>query len=384
MPRWSPWRLWPERLEGGAGALSYRGHLMRTADLDYVLPEAAIAQHPLEPRDSARLLVASAAGEVCHRTVSELPDLLDPGDLLVVNDSRVIPARLLLRKSTGGAVEVLLLARRSDAGTWEALVRPSRRVPPGAVLELASGSDVLRVTVGETLGDDGRREVQLHGDLPDDLDLLAEAGEIPLPPYIHEPLAEPERYQTVFAAAPGSVAAPTAGLHLTDDVLRRCRERGIAVATIELEVGLGTFRPITTERVEDHPLHSERYRIPAATLDALAGHMGPRDRAGRVVAVGTTVVRALESWAADGSTSARSDLFIRRGHSFRVVDRLITNFHVPRSSLLALVEAFVGPGWRDLYESALRERYRFLSFGDAMLLDRRAVARIDGSGGDEP
>lgn len=357
---------------------------MLTADLDYGLPEAVIAQRPVEPRDSARLLVAGPGEQATHRVVADLPELLSPGDLLIVNDSRVIPARLQMQKSTGGRVEVLLLSRLGGERGWEALVKPSRRVPAGTTLDLASGSDALKVTVGETIGDDGRREVTLHGHDADDLGLLEQVGEIPLPPYIHQALADPDRYQTVFADVPGSVAAPTAGLHLTDAVLDRCRSRGIDVATVELSVGLGTFRPITAERVEDHPLHSEPYRIPEATISALASRMHEGRGKGSVVAVGTTVVRALESWAVSGRSADDTRLFIRRGHEFRVVDRLLTNFHVPRSSLLALVEAFVGPGWRDLYESALRERYRFLSFGDAMLLDRRAVARIDGSGGDEP
>ena len=338
---------------------------MDTADLDYELPAAAIAQTPIEPRDAARLLVAPASGPVAHRTVADLPGLLDDGDVLLVNDTRVIPARLHLRKPTGGAVEVLLLERRPE-GHWEALVKPSRRVADGTVLRSdAAGAADLGVEVGPVLGDDGRREVTVHGGTDDELALLAQVGEVPLPPYIHEPLADPERYQTVFAQHPGSVAAPTAGLHLTETVLDACRRRGVVVAPIELTVGLGTFRPITTERVEDHPMHAERYRIPAATREALAG------RRGRAVAVGTTVVRAVESWAATGEAEAATRLFIRGDYPFAVVDRLLTNFHVPRSSLLALVEAFAGPRWKDLYRTALDEGYRFLSFGDAMLLDRQ-------------
>jgi S-adenosylmethionine:tRNA ribosyltransferase-isomerase len=358
---------------------------MLTRELDYDLPEAAIAQRPVEPRDAARLLVdRGPAVPPDHRTVADLADLLDPGDVLVVNDTRVIPARLRLRKPSGGAVEVLLLARRPEGG-WEALVRPSRRVAAGTRLEVvdpdptAPGPDLV-VEVGAVLGDDGRRIVRLlHDAKPDrpagadpdeDLAVLDGVGEIPLPPYIHEPLADAERYQTVFARHPGSVAAPTAGLHLTDAVLDRCRAKGVTVAPIELVVGLGTFRPVQVERVEDHPMHAERYRIPEATRELLAG----RDPSGRVVAVGTTVVRALESWAATGAAEDATSLFIRRGHHFAVVDRLLTNFHVPRSSLLALIDAFVGPRWRDLYATALAEGYRFLSFGDAMLLDRAEPA----------
>jgi S-adenosylmethionine:tRNA ribosyltransferase-isomerase len=338
---------------------------MDTADLDYELPSARIAQTPIEPRDAARLLVAGADGAVAHRTVADLPELLHPGDVLLVNDTRVIPARLHLRKPTGGAVEVLLLERRPE-GHWEALVRPSRRVADGTVLHV-HGPDAgdLTVEVGAAIGDDGRRVVTVHGGTDDDLTVLAKVGEVPLPPYIHEPLADPERYQTVYAQHPGSVAAPTAGLHLTDAVLDACRARGVVVTPIELQVGLGTFRPISTDRVEDHPMHAERYRIPPEARQVLG------EPTGRVVAVGTTVVRAVESWAATGEAEGETNLFIRGDYPFAVVDRLLTNFHVPRSSLLALVEAFVGPGWKQVYREALDEGYRFLSFGDAMLLDRR-------------
>ncbi len=345
---------------------------MDTADLDYELPPSSIAQTPIEPRDAARLLVAAGDGSVAHRTVADLPALLQEGDVLLVNDTRVIPARLHLRKPTGGAVEVLLLERRPE-GHWEALVRPSRRVADGTVLHAdAPGAAELAVEVGHVIGDDGRRMVTIHGGTDDDLTVLAQVGEVPLPPYIHEPLADPERYQTVYAEHPGSVAAPTAGLHLTDAVLDACRVRGVTVAPIELTVGLGTFRPITADRVEDHPMHAERYRIPMATQSVLTAPTG------QVVAVGTTVVRAVESWAATGEADAATSLFIRGDYPFAVVDRLLTNFHVPRSSLLALVEAFVGPRWRDLYATALDEGYRFLSFGDAMLLDRQPLDRSHG------
>jgi S-adenosylmethionine:tRNA ribosyltransferase-isomerase len=263
----------------------------------------------------------------------------------------VLPARLHLRKSTGGAVEVLLLEELD--GHWGALVRPGRRVPPGTVLN--GGSDLL-VEVGEEVGE-GRRRVRVEGD-------IARYGETPLPPYIRAPLADPERYQTVYAAAPGSVAAPTAGLHLTADVLDRCRARGIDIAKIDLAVGLDTFRPVTAERPEHHQIHSERYRVSAETLDACQG-------ARRVVAVGTTTVRALES-AARGSLAGRTSLFIHDDFEFQIVDVLLTNFHLPRSSLLLLLASFVGDRWRQLYDLGLAEGYRFLSFGDAMLIGRRA------------
>lgn len=351
---------------------------METSELDYPLPAAAIAQHPVEPRDAARLLVDRGPGRpVEHRTVADLAELLGPHDLLVVNDTRVIPARLHLRKASGGAVEVLLLERRPD-GRWEALVRPGRRVPAGSRL-VAEGAarpdaDGLVVEVGRVLGDDGRREVTLHHGSGDDLGALAEVGEIPLPPYIHEPLADPQRYQTVFARRPASVAAPTAGLHLTDEVLDRCRARGVEVLPVELVVGLGTFRPIAADRVEDHPMHAEHYRIPQETAARVQAQLAARRAGapGRVVAVGTTVVRALEAWAATGEAEGATELFIREPYPFAVVDVLLTNFHVPRSSLLALVHAFVGPRWRDLYTDALAEGYRFLSFGDAMVLERSA------------
>lgn len=363
---------------------------MDTAALHYDLPEAAIAQRPVEPRDAARLLVARH-GSVAHHTVADLAELLDPGDVLVVNDSRVLPARLHLRKPTGGSVEVLLLHRRAE-GTWDALVRPGRRVPAGTVLLAPTDTDtdlgpgpVPVLEVGEVLGDDGRRRVRfLTDDAAQEERWLTALGEVPLPPYIREPLGDPERYQTVFADRPGSVAAPTAGLHLTEAVLDRCRRRGVRVLRVELLVGLGTFRPITTDRVEDHPMHAERYAIPPATVEVLGPWIGvPHGAPGRprVVAVGTTAVRALESWVATGATGGDTDLFIHGDHPFGLVDRLLTNFHVPRSSLLALVQAFAGPGWPDLYATALAEGYRFLSFGDAMLVDRGALVRTPSPGG---
>ena len=325
---------------------------------DYDLPASAIAQTPAEPRDAARLLVATdGAGAVAHRRVSDLPDLLEDGDLLVVNETRVLPARLQLQKPTGGNVEVLLLEPLDEAGTWEALVKPSRRLATGTVLR---AGDDFRVEVGQRLPD-GRRAVRL--DTSDPLAALAEHGAPPLPPYIRAPLADPERYQTVYARQPGSVAAPTAGLHLTAGVLERCRERGVEVAAVDLSVGLDTFRPVTAERAENHQIHSERFRVPRQTLDACR-------RANRVVAIGTTTVRALES-AAQGTLEGRTSLFIHGDYQFQVVDVLLTNFHLPRSSLLLLLAAFVGERWRDLYAVALAEHYRFLSFGDAMLVRRK-------------
>jgi S-adenosylmethionine:tRNA ribosyltransferase-isomerase len=337
---------------------------MLLADLDYPLPPEAIAQQPVEPRDAARLLVDHGPElPPAHLTVHDLPASLRPGDLLVVNRTRVLPARLLLHKATGGAAEVLLLEELAP-GRWEALVRPGKRLKPGTVLE--AGSD-LTVTIGEERGDDGCREVHLdhEGEL---LAVLDRYGEVPLPPYVHEHLADPERYQTVFGDHPGSVAAPTAGLHLTPDLLTRCQDAGARVAQVELVVGLGTFRPITAEVVEDHMMHAERYVVEPQVLGAAA-------EAERVVAIGTTTVRALESAAASGQASGKTDLFITPGYHFQVVDLLLTNFHLPRSSLLVLVQALIGSRWRDLYATALDEGYRFLSFGDAMLLERTEGAR---------
>jgi S-adenosylmethionine:tRNA ribosyltransferase-isomerase len=323
----------------------------------YELPEEAIAREPITPRDAARLLVDRGPGqEPLHRRVADLPDLLLDGDVVVVNETRVLPARLRLHKPTGGAVEVVLLDPEGG-DTWTALVRPSGKVPEGT--ELVAGDDLV-VEVGERLAE-GRRRVRLVGDDP--AAALARHGDVPLPPYLGGLKVDPDRYQTVYARTPGSVAAPTAGLHLTPEVLARLRHRGIEVMTVDLAVGLDTFRPVTAERIEDHPVHTERYRVPAAT-------MGACRHARRVVAVGTTTVRALESAAATNRFEGRTDLLIRPGHRWRVVGALLTNFHQPFSTPLLLVEALIGGRWRNLYATALAEGYRFLSFGDAMFVAR--------------
>lgn len=335
---------------------------MRTDFFDYELPPAAIAQTPIEPRHAARMLVdLEGAGGVQHRTVADLDRVLQPNDVLVVNNTKVLAARLNLFKPTGGAVEVLLLEPTGNGDEWQALVRPSRRVADGTKLEL-DGRPV--VEVGPPVGD-GRRLVTV------DSAAIDEHGEVPLPPYITEPLADPDRYQTVYADRVGSVAAPTAGLHLSAEVLNRLVDRGVAVETIELFVGLGTFRPISTERIEDHDMHHERYRVDRSVWDRL---VTARNRGSRLVAVGTTVVRTLETVAMTGDLDGSTDLFIRRGHDWRMTDVLLTNFHVPRSSLLVLVDAFIGERWRELYAVALSEGYRFLSFGDCMLLARTETA----------
>jgi S-adenosylmethionine:tRNA ribosyltransferase-isomerase len=327
---------------------------------DYDLPHEAIAQEPVELRDSARLLVApdpktdSQTPE--HRTVADLPDYVGPGDLLVVNTTRVLPARLRLHKETGGAAEVLLLETKDDdKATWTALVRPGRRLPPGTLLYK---NDLPVIEVGERV-DTERRTVRL---LTDE-EQLDDLGVVPLPPYIHRPLADPERYQTVYADHPGSVAAPTAGLHLTHAVIDRCLARGAQLHAVDLSVGLGTFKPVTSARAEDHVMHHEAYRVPQATMDAC------RD-AQKVIAIGTTTARALESAASTGRLEGDTDLYIYGDYPWRVVDVLLTNFHQPRSSLLLMLESFCGRGWRDLYGVALQHGYRFLSFGDAMLVGR--------------
>jgi S-adenosylmethionine:tRNA ribosyltransferase-isomerase len=312
---------------------------MKTTALDYELPPELIAQRPLERRDASRLLVYDrATGNVRHRTFRELPDELD-GELVVVNDTRVVPARLTLRRESGGAVEVLLVEQLVD-DEWEALARPSRRLRVGERLE--PGVELL-----ETLGE-GRWRVRVEG---------KNAGGVPLPPYIETALDDPERYQTVFARDPGSAAAPTAGLHFTPDLLARLDHERLT-----LHVGLDTFRPLLTEVVEAHELHGERYRVEPSSWARIAA-------ARRVVAVGTTTTRVLETIARGAPLSGRSELFITPGFAFRRVDALLTNFHLPRTTLLALVMAFAGiEETRGLYELAIRERYRFYSFGDAMLI----------------
>jgi S-adenosylmethionine:tRNA ribosyltransferase-isomerase len=338
---------------------------VRLEDLDYPLDPERIAQVPIEPRDAARLLVDRGSGQPTHRHVRDLPELLGPGDVVVVNETKVIPARLRLRRRSGGAAEVLLLepldaARRS----WEALVRPARKLKPNEVLFADDGAPIARVGTRTEAGDTFGVEVVADAGT-DVLDVLGRYGEMPLPPYIHQRLDAPDRYQTVYAVQPGSAAAPTAGLHLTPAVFDGLQRRGITVHPVELVVGLDTFAPVTEDDPLTHRMHSERYRVPDATWEAVRA-------ARRVVAIGTTSVRALESAAATGKLEGRTELYLHGGSPVQVVDVLMTNFHLPRTTLLMLVEALVGPRWRRLYDVALAEGYRFLSFGDAMLLDRHA------------
>lgn len=336
---------------------------MHVSDYDYELPASRIAQVPAEPRDSARLLVSRSGSPLEHRFIRDLPDLLEPGDLVVVNDTKVLPARLLLERSTGGAVEVLLLEPADEASRrWSALVRPGGRLRQGEFLRHpATGREVLfhgRFDDGDTF------EVELCHD-GDALEFVQSIGRLPLPPYLSGVIDDDDRYQTVYARRPASTAAPTAGLHITHELMDRMRDRGIGFATVELVVGVDTFRPIQTEDPREHVIHSEFYSVPTETMERV-------EAARRVVAIGTTAVRSLESVAAFGELTGRTQLFIHSGFEWKVVDVLLTNFHMPRTTLLLLVDSFVDGGWREIYDVALDHEYRFLSFGDAMLLERRS------------
>jgi S-adenosylmethionine:tRNA ribosyltransferase-isomerase len=353
------------------------------ADFDYSLPSELIAQTPIEPRDSSRLLVVHrGTGLIEHRIFREIGDYLRSGDLLVANQSRVLPARLLgVKQPSGGHVELLLLETRGDIGpnVWEALARPGRRVHEGQRIVFGGGlltADVLSRTPS------GGRIVRLSAHKGTVAEAVARIGAMPLPPYIHTPLRDAERYQTVYAREPGSAAAPTAGLHFTPELLAALEARGVGVAFVTLHIGLDTFRPVEKERLDEHTMHSEEIELDAATAERINA---TRAAGGLIIAVGTTAVRVLESVAqvaaerqAAGAAPSgpivvpyrgRTALFIRPGHSFRAVDAMITNFHLPRSTLIVLVSAFAG---RELilraYEEAVRARYRFYSFGDAMLI----------------
>ena len=334
---------------------------MHISEVLYDLPEELIAQEPCTPRDAARLLVDRGDQEPRHLHVRDIVDLLDPLDVLVVNHTRVIPARLDVVRDTGGRIEVLLLEHRGD-GEWEALIRQGGKLRPDEVLFSLDQTPVIRLQSRSAAGD--TFIVRL-------LDERAPEryGSMPLPPYITAPLVDAERYQTVYAHDAKSAAAPTAGLHFTTDLLERIRAKGVTICEVELVVGLDTFKPIQAEDPLDHIIHTEFYSVPSSTLEAC--HEAHR-RGGRVVAVGTTATRALESVGTTGVRSGRTALFITPGYEWKIVDVMLTNFHMPRTTLILMVAAFVGPRWRRLYDTAIAERYRFLSFGDAMLLDRRA------------
>lgn len=346
---------------------------VRVADFDYDLPPELIAQAPLPERDASRLLVVDRATATLHHSaIGDLPTWLAPGDLIVANNSRVIPARLMARKAdTGGRVELLML-RADPRGAWIALARPARRLRPGQRLLVPPRADrdlpPLALEV-DSIGEDGQVTLLIPTDRGFDLDGY---GRLPLPPYIHAPLADPDRYQTIYATAPGSAAAPTAGLHVTPRLRERLRERGVGWAEVTLHIGLDTFRPVTSDVAEDHPIHREWCSVPDATARRVAA---TREHGGRIVALGTTAARTLETlgrrWdpARPAGIVEMTDLFILPGHRWRLVDALLTNFHLPRSTLLMMVSSFAG---RELvlraYREAVARRYRFYSFGDAMLI----------------
>ena len=340
---------------------------MKKSDFYFDLPEELIAQTPLQQRDQSRLMhLNKETGEIEHRHFYELPELLKEGDCLVLNDSRVLPARLLGSRSTGGSVELVLLRDLGD-GRWECLSRPGRKTKPGT--ELSFGNGELSAEV-EAVTDGGNRIVQFHYE-GIFLEVLEKLGRMPLPPYIRAELQDPERYQTVYSREIGSAAAPTAGLHFTKELLTELRSRGVKIAYVTLHVGLGTFRPVKEEEIEDHPMHAEFCMIPAET----AQMVNETKRAGgRIVSVGTTSCRTLESFAAeDGTlkeTSGWTSIFIYPGYRFKCIDALITNFHLPESTLIMLVSALAGrEKVLNAYQSAVKEKYRFFSFGDAMLID---------------
>ena len=333
-----------------------------------MLPEELIAQTPLEPRDSARLLVDSE-NEIQHRHVSDIVEYLRAGDVLVVNHTRVLPARLKLKRRTGGAVEVLLLEERDvHEMQWEALVRPGGKLSIGEELLDSAGEVMLRIGKRTDAGD--TFFVQFVARTHDEaMQRIMEIGEMPLPPYITTALADQSRYQTVFAHDQKSSAAPTAGLHFTPELLARIREAGVEIREVELVVGLDTFKPISVDNPLDHVIHTESYHVPAETLEACKR---VKQSGGRVIAIGTTATRALESAATFGELHGRTNLFITPGYQWKVVDMMLTNFHMPRTTLLLMVESFIGVKWRAIYAEAIEQRYRMLSFGDAMLLYRGA------------
>jgi S-adenosylmethionine:tRNA ribosyltransferase-isomerase len=327
-----------------------------SSELDYELPEDLIAQSPAEPRDASRLMVLDVRrGTIANHTFRDLPRFLLPGDALVLNETKVLPARLQAKKPTGGKVELLFLRDLGPdrGGAWEVLARPSKRLRPG--LGLQTGGDRLEIV--ESLGD-GHWAVSA----PDVRGLLESSGSMPLPPYIRPTPETESSYQTVYARNEGSAAAPTAGFHFTERVLQGAERAGARIASITLHVGVGTFMPVRTERLEEHKMHAEYYSVPREAARIVEG-------SSRVIAAGTTVARTLETWAATGEVEGESELFVYPGYRWRSVDTLLTNFHLPRSTLLAMVMSFGGEELvREAYRAAVRERYRFYSFGDAMLL----------------
>lgn len=340
---------------------------MKTSDFYFDLPKELIAQDPLTDRSSSRLLkMNKKTGEIEHRHFTDILDYLKPGDLLVLNNTKVIPARLLgVKEETGANVEVFLLKRISD-NTWETLVKPGKKLKPGTFVSFGDG--ILRAEILETL-DDGGRIVKFYFDGIFE-EILDKLGEMPLPPYITHKLKDKDRYQTVYAKYEGSVAAPTAGLHFTEDLLNKVKESGVDIAYVTLHVGLGTFRPVKVDDVTNHVMHSESYVVSKETADKINN---TKKAGGRVICVGTTSVRTLESVALDDGTmneaSGDTCIFIYPGYKFKVLDGLITNFHLPESTLVMLVSAFAGKeNVLAAYEKAVKEEYRFFSFGDAMMI----------------
>ena len=339
---------------------------MKLTDFMYDLPEQRIAQTPVEPRDHSRLMVLHrGTGAIEHRHFYDVIEYLNPGDVLVINETKVIPARLYGTRPTGGAVEVLLL-KQLGPKRYETLVKPGKKLRPGA--EVSFGDGRLKGRVVESTDVGGRIvEFECEGSFEAALDAL---GEMPLPPYIHEKLADRDRYQTVYAKQDGSAAAPTAGLHFTPELLNRIREKGVEIVPVLLHVGLGTFRPVKAENIEEHQMHSEYFEV---TEEAAARVNAARARGNRVIAVGTTSVRTLESAAQDGKlVASRGDtsIFIKPGYQFQLVDALITNFHLPGSTLIMLVSALYDrERILEAYKTAVDMEYRFFSFGDAMLIE---------------
>lgn len=342
---------------------------MKTTDFDYELPQELIAQTPIEPRDHSRLMVLHRdTGAIEHKHFYDIVDYLNPGDALVINETKVIPARLLgVKEDTGVPVEVLLL-RRINATDWEALVRPGRRLKPGAVCSFGDG--LLHCTIMENVEETGGRMVRFSYEGVFE-ELLDKLGEMPLPPYIHEKLADQNRYQTVYAKSEGSAAAPTAGLHFTPELLEKVRQKGVTIVPVLLHVGLGTFRPVKEMDVDKHVMHSEFYQVTKEAADTLNRI---RAEGGRLVCVGTTSVRTIETVADDDGVihpgSGETAIFIKPGVKIKAVDALITNFHLPQSTLVMLVSTFVGrERTLDAYRLAVQEKYRFFSFGDAMFIE---------------
>ncbi|MCI1944298.1 tRNA preQ1(34) S-adenosylmethionine ribosyltransferase-isomerase QueA [Clostridium luticellarii] len=340
---------------------------MKVTDFDFYLPKELIAQHPLKQRDEARLMVLDKeTGKVEHRVFKDIIDYLNPGDCLVLNDTRVLPARLIGKKEgTGGKMEILLLKRNGD-DTWETLVKPGKRARVGDRFDFGDGE--LKAEISQ-IKEDGNRIVKFEyeGIFEEVLDRL---GQMPLPPYIKEKLKDKEMYQTVYSKEEGSAAAPTAGLHFTDDLLQKIEEKGVKLAFLTLHVGIGTFRPVKVENIEDHDMHSEYYRMSRKTADIING---ARKNGHSVISVGTTSCRTLETIADENGEvreqSGWTDIFIYPGYKYKIVDKLITNFHLPQSTLIMLVSALCGrENILNAYQEAVKNRYRFFSFGDAMFI----------------